>query len=150
VGSLLSRRIELIRPWLNRASLPAILNIFALWGVLFLVFAIFYIEVFGLVRWQTQETHNANYYSFGNTLVLLVLQSTGYVFFVSFPEKAFADSFPASNREGWNQFMHDYAMTEFPRCTESPNYLESDCGSSAWAYALFIIWNVLSMCTFRK
>ncbi|GAA5936334.1 DNA-binding ATPase [Sporobolomyces koalae] len=109
------------------ASLPAILNIFALWVVLFLVFAIFYIEVFGLTRWQKLETHNANYYTFANALVLLVLQSTG---------------------EGWNEFMHDYASTTFPRCTESPNYLESDCSSSAWAYALFIIWNVLSMYLF--
>ncbi|GAA5898852.1 calcium channel protein CCH1 [Sporobolomyces salmoneus] len=111
------------------ASLPAILNIFALWAVLFLVFAIFYMEVFGLTRWQSHETHNANYYSFGNALVLLILQSTG---------------------EGWNQFMHDYASTQFPRCTEAPNYLDSDCGSSAWAYALFIIWNVLSMYLFTN
>ncbi|GAA6010255.1 hypothetical protein JCM11491_005413 [Sporobolomyces phaffii] len=111
------------------ASLPAILNIFALWVVMFLVFAIFYIEVFGLVRWQSHETYNANYYSFGNALVLLVLQSTG---------------------EGWNEFMHNYATTQFPRCTESPNYLESDCASSAWAYTLFIVWNVLSMYLFTN
>lgn len=41
--------------------------------------------------------------------------------------------------------MHDYT-TEWPFCTSSPNYLFDDCGSAGWAYALFITWNVLSMC----
>ena len=40
--------------------------------------------------------------------------------------------------------MHDYTVIE-PRCTESDNYLDSDCGSSAGAYVLFISWNILSM-----
>lgn len=40
--------------------------------------------------------------------------------------------------------MHDYTVIE-PRCTESDDYLESDCGSSAGAYTLFISWNILSM-----
>ncbi|CEQ42955.1 SPOSA6832_04831 [Sporobolomyces salmonicolor] len=110
------------------ASLPAILNIFSVWLVLFLVWAIFYIEIFGLTRWETLETHNANYYTFWDTMVMLTLQSTG---------------------EGWNQFMHDYTV-EFPACTQSPNYLFSDCGSSGWAYALFITWNVLSMYLFTN
>ncbi|GAA6064276.1 hypothetical protein JCM10212_000978 [Sporobolomyces blumeae] len=108
------------------ASLPAILNIFALWLVLFLVFAILYIEVFGLTRWEPQFSHNSNYYTFWNAMVLLVLQSTG---------------------EGWNEYMHS-ATVEFPRCTESYNYLESDCGSSGWAFALFSLWNILSMYLF--
>lgn len=47
--------------------------------------------------------------------------------------------------EGWNGYMHDYTVIE-PRCTESENYLDSDCGSSAGAYVLFISWNILSMC----
>lgn len=34
---------------------------------------------------------------------------------------------------------------EYPRCTESDNYLYSDCGSVGWAYVLFIFWNLLSM-----
>lgn len=41
--------------------------------------------------------------------------------------------------------MHNYTV-ESPLCTSSYSYLFSDCGSSAWAYALFITWNVLSMC----
>ncbi|GAA6027992.1 hypothetical protein JCM8097_001819 [Rhodosporidiobolus ruineniae] len=108
------------------ASLPAILNIFALWLVLFLVYAIFYIELFGLTRWRSSSTHNSNYYTFFNALVLLALQSTG---------------------EGWNAYMHEYTV-EWPHCTNSQSYLFSDCGSAPGAYALFITWNILSMYLF--
>jgi len=66
----------------RRASIPALLNILALWACLFLTYAIFYLEVFGLTRWESAETHLSNYYTFASTLVLLALQSTG---------------------EGWNQ-----------------------------------------------
>ncbi|GEM06733.1 calcium channel subunit Cch1 [Rhodotorula toruloides] len=105
------------------ASVPAIVSIFALWLVFFLVYALFYLELFGLTRWETKETHNANYYTFWSTLVLLILQSTG---------------------EGWNAFMHDYTV-DWP---SSPSYLLTDCGSPGWAYVLFITWNVLSMYLF--
>ncbi|GAA5821176.1 hypothetical protein JCM11251_004500 [Rhodosporidiobolus azoricus] len=108
------------------SSLPAILNILGLWGVAFLVYAIFYIELFGLTRWGSAGTHYANYYTFFDALVLLILQSTG---------------------EGWNEFMHNYTI-EFPSCTSSLNYLLSDCGSAPGAYALFITWNVLSQYLF--
>ncbi|GAA6002347.1 calcium channel protein CCH1 [Rhodotorula paludigena] len=108
------------------SSLPALLNIFALWLCLFLVYAIFYLEMFGLTRWESAGTRLANYYTFWSTMVLLALQSTG---------------------EGWNQFMHDYTV-EWPYCTASSAYLFSDCGSSGWAYVLFITWNVLSMYLF--
>ncbi|GAA5967490.1 hypothetical protein JCM11641_000565 [Rhodosporidiobolus odoratus] len=108
------------------ASLPAILNIMALWLVLFLVFAIFYLELFGLTRWGASSTHFSNYYTFWNAMVLLALQSTG---------------------EGWNAYMHEYTI-EFPKCTNSNNYLYNDCGSTPAAYALFILWNVLSMYLF--
>lgn len=44
--------------------------------------------------------------------------------------------------------MHDYTI-QWPACTHSPFYLLSDCGSSPWAYTLFIVWNILSMCESR-
>jgi hypothetical protein len=35
---------------------------------------------------------------------------------------------------------------EYPRCqNSSPEEPDSDCGSAAWAYFLFISWNILSM-----
>jgi len=53
------------------------MNIFALWLVLFLAYAIFYMEVFGLTKWGSAGSTNSNYSSFFKALVLLALQSTG-------------------------------------------------------------------------
>lgn len=107
-----------------RASLPAIGNLFLLWAVLFLFFAILFLEVFGLTKiGNNSESRFQNYYTFGNALVMLAFMSTG---------------------EGWNGYMHDYTI-EFPHCTESDDYFLSDCGSSAWSFGLFLSWNILSM-----
>jgi hypothetical protein len=45
----------------GRASLPAIGNLFMLWSILFLMWAIFFTEVFSLTRWWTHETWNMNF-----------------------------------------------------------------------------------------
>ncbi|QRW09988.1 ion transport domain-containing protein [Ceratobasidium sp. AG-Ba] len=109
------------------ASLPAIFNLFLFWLILFVFFAIVFMEVFALTRWDSGETHNQNYSSFGNALLMLAFMSTG---------------------EGWNQYMHDYTV-EYPRCqNSSASEPDSDCGSAAWAYFLFISWNILSMYIF--
>ncbi|CAE6438713.1 unnamed protein product [Rhizoctonia solani] len=109
------------------ASLPAIMNLFLLWFTLFIFYGIVFMEVFGLTRWGGAETHNQNYSSFGNALLMLAFMSTG---------------------EGWNEYMHDYTV-EYPRCqNSSPTEPDSDCGSAAWAYFLFISWNILSMYIF--
>ncbi|CAE6501684.1 unnamed protein product [Rhizoctonia solani] len=109
------------------ASLPAIMNLFLLWFTLFIFYGIVFMEVFGLTRWDTAETHNQNYSSLGNALLMLAFMSTG---------------------EGWNQYMHDYTV-EYPRCqNSSPSEPDSDCGSAAWSYFLFISWNILSMYIF--
>jgi hypothetical protein len=60
------------------AAIPAIGNLFLLWAILFLFYAIMYIEVFGL----TKQGNNAgsrfmNYYSLGNALLMLSFMSTG-------------------------------------------------------------------------
>ncbi|KIY67001.1 hypothetical protein CYLTODRAFT_376891 [Cylindrobasidium torrendii FP15055 ss-10] len=109
------------------ASLVAILNLLVLWIIFFMFFAILYVEVFGLTKWGSGENWNMNYSSVANALVMLSFMSTG---------------------EGWNQYMHDYAV-EYPRCTNtSANHADSDCGSVAWAFTLFIAWNVMSMYIF--
>lgn len=61
-----------------RAAIPAIGNLFLLWAILFLFYAIMYIEVFGL----TKQGNNAgsrfmNYYTLGNSLLMLSFMSTG-------------------------------------------------------------------------
>lgn len=110
------------------ASLPPIFNLFTVWFVLFVVYAITFTEIFGLTRYGSQGTDNINFRSFLSALVLLVRMSTG---------------------EGWNTIMHDHTV-EAPNCVESSNYLNTDCGSTPWAYTLFISWNVLSMYIFTS
>ncbi|KAE8227194.1 hypothetical protein CF319_g297 [Tilletia indica] len=108
------------------ASLPAILNLFLLWLTFFLVFAIMLVEVFGLTKWGSNETYSKNFSTLIGSLVFLSMMSTG---------------------EGWNSYMHDYTLSD-PACTPSLNYLDTDCGSTGWAYGLFIGWNVVSMYIF--
>ncbi|KAI0050088.1 hypothetical protein FA95DRAFT_1487881 [Auriscalpium vulgare] len=109
------------------ASLPVILSLLSLWIILFFFFAILFVEVFSLTKWGSGETRNQNYSTMGNALVMLAFMSSG---------------------EGWNQYMHDYAIS-YPRCTNStPADPDSDCGSEGWAFTLFIAWNLLSMYIF--
>ncbi|KIM44013.1 hypothetical protein M413DRAFT_17890 [Hebeloma cylindrosporum] len=107
------------------SSLPALFSLLGLWFVLFVFFAILFVEVFGLTKWGGAETPTTNYSSLGSAMVMLAFQSVG---------------------EGWNQYMHDYDLT-YPRCT-NVSKAESDCGSTAWAFGLFIAWNLLSMYIF--
>lgn len=109
------------------ASLTSILNLLATWLVLFLVFAIAMTQTFGLTRFGSNETGNINFRSVPKALILLFRMSTG---------------------EGWNQIMTDYATIVSPYCTDSDNFLDNDCGSQSWAFALFIAWNILSMYIF--
>ncbi|KAI0247528.1 Ion transport protein-domain-containing protein [Lactifluus subvellereus] len=109
------------------ASLPVIISLLSLWLVLFVFFGILFVETFSLTKWNTMETREQNYSTMGNALVMLAFMTSG---------------------ESWNQYMHDYTTT-YPRCTNSsPNDLDSDCGSTGWAYTLFISWNILSMYIF--
>lgn len=41
----------------DSASLPAIFNLFLLWGVFFITWAILMVEVFSLTRWMTMGTY---------------------------------------------------------------------------------------------
>ncbi|KAI0331568.1 hypothetical protein GY45DRAFT_1248483 [Cubamyces sp. BRFM 1775] len=108
-------------------SLPVILSLLSLWVILFMFFAILFVEVFSMTKWNSAETRNQNYSSMSKALVMLAFMTTG---------------------EGWNQYMHDFAL-DYPRCTISPNG-ETDCGSTYWAFTLFIAWNLLSMYIFAN
>ncbi|KAF9650402.1 hypothetical protein BDM02DRAFT_3185438 [Thelephora ganbajun] len=110
------------------SSLPVILSLMALWLILFMFFAIMFVEVFSLTKWGSAENHDKNYASIPNALVMLAFMSCG---------------------EGWNQYMHDYTLT-YPRCTGPSSDRDTDCGSSGWALCLFIAWNVLSMYIFMN
>lgn len=109
------------------ASLTVIGNLLATWFVLFLVYAIALTQTFGLTKFGKMETSNLNFRTVPKALILL---------------------FRMSNGEGWNQIMEDFATTTSPQCVVSENFFDSDCGSAAWARALFISWNILSMYIF--
>jgi hypothetical protein len=59
------------------ASSPVILGLLASWFVLFLFFGIIFLEVFGLTKWNSAETHVQNFSTMGSTLVMLMSFSTG-------------------------------------------------------------------------
>ena len=83
---LLYLLLRVIAHLFHSASLPVILSLLGLWINLFLFFAILFVEVFSLAKWNTAETRNQNYSSMANALVMLAFMTTG---------------------EGWNGYMHD-------------------------------------------
>lgn len=109
------------------ASLTAIGNLLATWLVLFLVFAIAMTQTFGLTKLGANETSSLNFRDVPRALIFL---------------------FRASCGEGWNQLMEDFATMRPPYCTVTEDFFNSDCGSAAWARALFIAWNIISMYIF--
>lgn len=41
---------------------------------------------------------------------------------------------------------HVCSTLEYPRCSQvSSGVYQTDCGSTAWAFSMFIAWNLLSM-----
>ncbi|KAG0376923.1 calcium channel protein [Mortierella sp. AD032] len=106
-------------------ALGSIINITAVFMVVFTVYAIMFREIFGMTRLGRSTTGLANFETFGNTMLMLIRMTTG---------------------ENWDFVMHDM-MVEAPSCTPSNvSYLESDCGSRGWAYFMFLSFYVV--CTY--
>jgi voltage-dependent calcium channel len=63
--------------YLFRASLPVIISLLSLWIILFLFFAILYIEVFSMTKWESGEDRNRNFATMGAALVMLAFMTTG-------------------------------------------------------------------------
>jgi hypothetical protein len=57
--------------------LPVIVSLLSLWLILFIFFAILFVEVFGMTKWHTAETRSQNYSTVGSALVMLAFMSTG-------------------------------------------------------------------------
>ncbi|CAB4398324.1 unnamed protein product [Rhizophagus irregularis] len=90
-------------------SLPSILNLFAVWSIIFVVYTIMFMEIFGLTKFGTNEGRHVNFRQFPTAITTLVRMSTG---------------------EGWNSIMHDFAV-EPPNCVDDENNIfGSDCGIS--------------------
>lgn len=113
------------------ASFAAIANLLATWFVLFLAYAIALTQTFGLTKFNQNESTNVNFRTVPKALVVLFRISVG---------------------EGWNQLMTDFGTMEPPYCTVTDDSgdgsLGGDCGSTEWARALFISWNIISMYIF--
>lgn len=104
-------------------------NLLALWLVLFVVYAIALTQTLGLTRFGDNGSNNQNFRTVPKALILLFRMSCG---------------------EEWNDIMEDFATIQPPLCVSDPNFFNSDCGSSKWARALFISWNILSMYIFTS
>ncbi|KAF9431383.1 calcium channel protein [Entomortierella beljakovae] len=111
------------------ASINSIASLFGVWLVVFAVYGIMFVEIFGLTAYGPNGDLNVNFRNIGNALLIMARMSTG---------------------EGWNDLMHDFAM-EKPNCVDQPDdYLASDCGSTGWAYTLFISFIIISMYIFTN
>ncbi|ORY05860.1 hypothetical protein K493DRAFT_333364 [Basidiobolus meristosporus CBS 931.73] len=110
-------------------SLRTIVNLLAVWFLVFVIYAIAFMEIFSLTKMGENGGARANFRNFSNSILNLLGMSTG---------------------EGWNDFMHDF-VTQSPECVASDSYyLQTDCGSPAWAYFLFISFNIISMYIFAN
>ncbi|KAG0747200.1 hypothetical protein G6F57_006621 [Rhizopus arrhizus] len=96
-------------------SLLSTIQVSAVFMVVMCLFAMVFMEFFGLTKYGIYGTHNSNFRDYGNALLFLVRFTTG---------------------EAWNAVLVDYAV-QYPNCNASSNYLENDCGSPFWAYILF-------------
>lgn len=71
-----------------RASLPSILNVSAIFMMVMCLFAMLFMEFFGLTRFGPYGNDHANFRSYGNSLLTLVRMTTGEnwvkVFFIIF------------------------------------------------------------------
>ncbi|KAF9927349.1 calcium channel protein [Linnemannia zychae] len=106
-------------------AMGSIINITAVFMVVFTVYAIMFREIFGMTRLGRSTTGLANFETFGNTMLMLIRMTTG---------------------ENWDFVMHDM-MVEAPSCTpNTDSYLDNDCGSQPWAYAMFISFYII--CTY--
>ncbi len=146
---------------LRSSSLPAIFSLLGLWLILFLFFSILFLEVFGLTKWGGSESPTINYSSLGSAMVMLAFQSVGFVVLFYICADVNAHFTGVLGRVGtnsctiseWCEFwalpsdlLLFYSDLTYPRCTSSlTDETDSDCGSTAWAFFLFIAWNLLSM-----
>ncbi|KAG7195586.1 calcium channel protein [Scheffersomyces spartinae] len=108
------------------SGLPSLLALMYTWGIMFLMFAIALNQLFGLTKIGPNGTGNLNVRSAPKALILLFRCSFG---------------------EGWNYIMDDYTI-KWPYCTPGASAQDGDCGNAAYAYILFIAWNILSMYIF--
>lgn len=124
VGLRLIHRISILKMLFKTmvASFKSIINILGLLLLVFTVYTLICVEVFGLTKLGTITNENFNFRTFGNGMLTLFRFTTG---------------------EAWNQIYRELRV-ESPFCiTNAYTYLLSDCGSTAFGYALIISFQLL-------
>merc|ERR1719502_42826 len=110
VGRLLKlvNRLQTMRELFSTLllTMPALRNITCLLGLLFMIFAIVGVQLFGKVAYYDTHDVHINFRTFGNALLSLLRFSTG---------------------ENWNGFMHAVAHDE-DGCVNDPPYDPDMCG----------------------
>ncbi|KAL0076809.1 Ion transport protein-domain-containing protein [Phycomyces blakesleeanus] len=96
-------------------SMPSIIHVSVVFLIVMCLFAMLFMELFGLTRYGPNGDEHGNFRTYGNALLLLVRMTTG---------------------EGWNYVMMDYTV-QYPNCVNFADYLETDCGSPGWSFFLF-------------
>ncbi|KAI8140598.1 Ion transport protein-domain-containing protein [Fennellomyces sp. T-0311] len=104
-----------------RLSLPAIVRVTAVFVLVMCLFAMVFMELFGLTKYGLETGPHSNFRDYGNALLLLVRITTG---------------------EAWNIVMMDNTV-QAPNCVYSDDYLYTDCGSPGWAYFLFNVYYLI-------
>ncbi|KAI9495474.1 Ion transport protein-domain-containing protein [Zychaea mexicana] len=104
-----------------RLSMPTIVRVTAVFILVMCLFAMVFMELFGLTKYGIETGRHSNFRDYGNALLLLVRITTG---------------------EAWNVIMMDYTVQP-PNCVYSDDYLYTDCGSPGWAYFLFNIYYLI-------
>ncbi|KAI8075574.1 Ion transport protein-domain-containing protein [Thamnidium elegans] len=102
-------------------SMPSIIQVSSVFMVTMCLFAMLFMEFFGLTKYGIYGTAHSNFRDYGNALLLLVRATSG---------------------EAWNAIIVDYTV-QYPNCNSSSNYLEDDCGSPFWAYFLFDVFYII-------
>lgn len=95
--------------------------------LIFTVYALIAVEVFGLTRYGIVTFEHANFRDFPSAILTLYRMTTG---------------------EAWNKIMHEMTV-EYPYCIGNDyTYLLDDCGSAGWAYSIFLSFEVLTTLIF--
>ncbi|KAF7722394.1 calcium channel protein [Apophysomyces ossiformis] len=102
-------------------SMPSIIRVSAVFMLVMCLFAMVFMEFFGLTKYGRNGTDHSNFRDYANALLLLVRMTTG---------------------EAWNEVMMDYTVLP-PNCVWSDDYLNTDCGSPGWAYFLFNVFYII-------
>ena len=90
--------------------------------LIFTVYALITVEVFGLTRFGVITDDHANFRDFPTALLTLYRMTTGEV---------------------WNKIMHEMTV-EAPYCVVNNfNYLLSDCGSTGWGLGVFLSFELV-------